>query len=68
MARTLLAVATAQALVPMVAFAIWRFPITSGVMEVTGVNVFFITLWVASALLFRQAAEPASAYRTEEQT
>jgi len=57
MARTLFATAAAQALVPVIAFSIWRPPINSGLVGVLGINAFFIVLWVASALLFRQAAE-----------
>jgi hypothetical protein len=56
MSRVMTATAIAQALVPLIAFTIWRPPIDSGVVEVLGVNALFIVLWTASALLFRQAA------------
>ena len=55
MARALFATALAQALVPMIALIIWRPPVTSGVLEVLGVNGFFVALFVGSALLFRYA-------------
>jgi hypothetical protein len=60
MARTMVATAIAQSLVPMIAMTIWRPPIDSGLVQVLGVNAFFIVLWVASAILFRQAAGPWS--------
>jgi hypothetical protein len=56
MSRVMIATAIAQALVPLIALAIWPLPDTSGVVEVTGVSAFFIVLWLASALLFRQAS------------
>jgi hypothetical protein len=65
MARTLVAMAIAQALVPVIALAVWGLPITSGGLEVFGVTAFFGTMWVASALLFRQAADPSA--RGQEQ-
>lgn len=56
MARALFATALAQALVPVIALIIWKPPVTSGVLEVLGVNAFFVALFVGSALLFRYAA------------
>jgi hypothetical protein len=56
MARALFATALAQALVPVIAMIIWKPPITSGVVEVLGVNAFFVVLWVGSALLFLRAS------------
>jgi hypothetical protein len=55
MARALFATALAQALVPVIALIIWKPPVTSGVLEVLGVNAFFVALFVGSALLFRHA-------------
>ncbi len=55
MARALFATALAQALVPVIALIIWKPPVTSGVLEVLGVNGFFVALFVGSALLFRYA-------------
>jgi hypothetical protein len=56
MARALFATALAQALVPVIALVIWKPPVTSGVVEVFGVNALFVALWVGSALLFRHAS------------
>ena len=56
MARALFAMAIAQALVPVIAMMIWRLPVTSGVVEVVGVNFFFIMLFIGSALLFQRAS------------
>jgi hypothetical protein len=58
MSRALFATAVAQTLVPLIALAIWRPPISSGVVGVLGVNAFFVALWVVSALLFRHAGDP----------
>jgi hypothetical protein len=55
MSIAMCATAIAQALVPIIAFLIWRPEITVGVVEVVIVNAFFITLWVGAALLFRHA-------------
>ena len=59
MARTLLATAIAQALVPVIALAIWRPPFTGGVIGVFAVNSLFVALWIVSALLFRRAGRPS---------
>ncbi len=56
MARALFATALAQASVAVIALIIWKPPVTSGVLEVLGVNAFFVALFVGSALLFRYAA------------
>lgn len=56
MARALFATALAQALIPVIALVIWKLPVTSGVLEVLGVNAFFVAVFVGSALLFRYAA------------
>lgn len=62
MARVLFAMALAQALVPVIALIIWKPPVNSGVLGVLAVNAFFVTLFIGSALLFRNAArEPAPA-------
>ncbi len=60
MARALVATAIAQALVPMIAMIVWGLPVTSGMVEVFSLTAFFVALWVASALLFRHAADPWS--------
>ena len=57
MARALFATALAHALVPVIALIIWKPPLTSVVL---GVNVFFVGLWVGSALLFRSASATRS--------
>ena len=54
MARTLFATAIAQALVPMIAIAVWR-SLGSDLTKVLGANAFFVSLWVGSALLFFRA-------------
>ena len=56
MARTLVATAIAQALVPVIAIIIWRPPLTFGVVQVLGVNTMFVALWAVAAALFRHAA------------
>lgn len=61
MARTLFATALAQALVPVIALIVWKSRITSGeapwdLLELIGVNAFFVLLFIGSALLFRNAA------------
>lgn len=61
MSLTLAATAIAQALVPLIALAIWRPPFTSGVVQVLGVNALFVAMWAVSALLFRFAGRPSSA-------
>jgi hypothetical protein len=57
MSRVLFATAIAQALVPVVALAIWQPPLSAGVAAVFGVNAFFVMLFIASALLFRRASD-----------
>ncbi len=52
MARTLFAMAAAQASVPVIAFVIWRPPINPGLFGVLMLNGFFVTMFAASALLF----------------
>ncbi|MGB9906803.1 MAG: hypothetical protein ACPLRR_05385 [Candidatus Saccharicenans sp.] len=50
--------AGAQALTVVIALvAGWQHLPESSVVEIIGVNVFFVLLWVASALLYRQAAK-----------
>jgi hypothetical protein len=74
MALALFATAVAQMLVPVVALAIWQAgwqdllmdpnsphpPFHPGIAPVFGLNAVFAALWVASALLFRHAADPWS--------
>lgn len=56
MARTLFAMALAQVLIVVIALiaGMYKYP-GSSVSEIVNVNVFFIALWIGSALLFRQA-------------
>ena len=56
MARALFTTALAQALVPVIALIIWRPDFSPGVVAVFILNVFFVALWVVSALLFRHAS------------
>ena len=58
MARTLLATALAQMLVPVIALIIWRPSLEEapGIVGVFTLNAFFAALFVVSALLFRQAS------------
>ncbi len=56
MVWTMLAMAIAQGLVPLIAIIIWRPEITSGVIQVIGINAFFIILFVLSASLFHRAS------------
>ncbi|MBG8555982.1 hypothetical protein [Hymenobacter guriensis] len=58
MARTMLAAAGAQFLVPVVAMLIWRPELTMGVAKVLAANLLFVALWVGAGLLFRQASGP----------
>lgn len=63
MARVLFVTALAQALVPVIALLIWR-PISWGAAGVFGVfvlNMFFVILFVGSALMFRNAAREQAA-------
>jgi len=57
MVRTLIAMAIAQALVPVMAMIIWRLPVDSAMMKSLVVNAVFVALWLVSAALFRKAAE-----------
>ena len=59
MARVLLATALAQASVAVGAMAAGAGGPESGPVEIVAVNGFFVTLWLASAVLFRNAAEDA---------
>jgi len=61
MARTLFATALAQALVAVIALiaGMHQYP-GSSISEIVNVNVFFIMLWVGSALLFRRASAVGS--------
>jgi hypothetical protein len=59
MAIALFATALAQFFVPVIALIIWPPPVTSwapGVVQVFGLNVVFVLLFVGSAFLFRRAA------------
>jgi hypothetical protein len=56
MARALLAMAIAQALVPVIAILIWRPPFTIGMLKVLILNAVFVMLFASSALLFRRAS------------
>ncbi len=60
-ARALFGAAIAQAMVPVVGLAIGSVPATVDLLEVLGVTVFFVALWLGSALLFLRAG----ASRTE---
>jgi hypothetical protein len=80
MSRALFATALAQMLVPIIALAIWKAgwpdllidpnsphpPFAPGIAPVFGLNGVFAALWLASALLFRQAAEPRPGAPGEE--
>lgn len=64
MARTLFAMALAQALVPMIALMIWKPQVTlepPGVLGVFVLNACFVMLFVGSALLFRRASHQLEA-------
>jgi hypothetical protein len=74
MSRALFATAIAQMLVPVIALVIWNAggqellidsnsphpPFAPGIAKVFVLNGFFAALWVASAMLFRHAANPWS--------
>jgi hypothetical protein len=62
MARALFATALAQALVPVIAFIIWKpsFAEAPGILGVFVLNAFFAMLFVGSALLFRRASAAGS--------
>lgn len=66
MARTLIATAIAQALVPVVALIIWRPDFSPGVIGVFVLNAFFVVLFVLSAVFFRRAAHSAPRKRSIE--
>lgn len=61
MARTLLAMASAQLLVPVIALIRWKYDFAPGILPVFGLNAVFTLLFVGSALLFQRAARQASA-------
>lgn len=56
MARALYTTALAQALVPGIAFIIWRPEFSVGVIQVFMLNTLFVMLFVISALLFQRTA------------
>ncbi|UYZ62215.1 hypothetical protein [Hymenobacter weizhouensis] len=56
MARTMLAAALVQFLVPIIALLIWKPELTLGVAKVFGANALFVVLWLGAALLFRRAS------------
>lgn len=61
MSRVLFAVAIAQALVPVIALIIWKSNFTAseeliGILQVIIFNGFFVVMFIASALLFRNSA------------
>ncbi|MBT2559101.1 hypothetical protein J7E24_15025 [Hymenobacter sp. ISL-91] len=56
LARTMLAAALAQFLVPLLALLIWRPALDWGVLGVLGANAIFVLLWVGAALLFQRAS------------
>jgi hypothetical protein len=66
MALTLFSTAIAQALVPVIALIVLRPSITSGVVQVLGVNALFVALWAGAALLFRHAGVPSSSIRGKD--
>ena len=55
MARTLITMAAAQLLVPIVAFIVWRPDFDPGVIAVFGLNAVFAVLFVVAGVLFQQA-------------
>ena len=61
MARALFATALAQLLVTVIALiaGMYRYP-GSSVTEIVNLNIFFVALWVGSALLFRRAGDTGS--------
>lgn len=60
MARALYAMALAQVLVPAIALVLGKVP-TGSEIEVVAINAFFVALFLASAVLFRNAAEEQAA-------
>ena len=65
MARTLLAMALAQFVVPLIALSIWRPEFSPGVLKVLGLNTVFALLFAASALLFQRAAHDPEGRRDQ---
>ncbi|GAA4380499.1 hypothetical protein [Hymenobacter koreensis] len=65
MARTMFTAAALQFLVPVLGLLIWKFDITPDVWKGAVGNMLFVTLWVGSGLLFRQAAGQRRASETE---
>lgn len=61
MARTMLATALAQGLVPVIALVIWKPEMSVGVVGVFGANAVFVLLWLASAWLFRRVSATGAA-------
>ena len=57
MMRVMILASVVQALVPVVAFLVWKPDFNPGVMQVFILNTAFVALFVGSALLFRQASE-----------
>ena len=64
MAHASFATALAQALVPVIALTIWKPRVTSGVVNVLGVNALFVMLFIGSALLLRRASTAIRGART----
>lgn len=62
MARTLFAMALAQALIPIIALLVWPLPapFSEELMVVVRVTAFFVMLFVVSGLLFRHASATGS--------
>lgn len=56
MMRALFAMALTQALVPLVAMAIWRPQINFGLVQVLAVNSFFVALFIGAALMYKKAS------------
>jgi hypothetical protein len=56
MARTLVVMAMAQMVVPVMALLLWPTDFAPGVVGVFALNGVFAALWLLSAWLFRQAA------------
>ncbi|WP_218136863.1 hypothetical protein [Hymenobacter terrestris] len=65
LARTMLAAALAQFLVPLLALIIWRPELDWGTVGVLGFNTIFVGIWLGAALSFRRASAtgPAPAHR-----
>lgn len=56
MASTLVVTAVVQALIPVLALLLSRTEFSPGVVQIFGLNAFFVMLWLGSALLFQHAA------------